>query len=109
MTDTDKAAKREAAQKRAAVLKKLRAEHADSVARTQELLKEQKRVQKLICGSIRETAKSVPEIAAEIEMPTHEVLWYLTGYKKYDIVVEDGMCGDYVLYKKVPSTEGREK
>ncbi|MFL7869228.1 MAG: hypothetical protein ACK2U1_11150 [Anaerolineales bacterium] len=94
-------AKREAAQKRAAVLKKLRAEHAESVARTQELLKEQKRVQKLICQSIREKAKSVPEISAEIEMPTHEVLWYLTGYKKYDIVVEEGMCGDYVLYKKV--------
>ena len=100
MTD-DKAAKREAAQKRAAVLKKLRVEHAESVASTQELLKEQKRVQKLICQSIRETAKSVPEIASEIGMPTHEVLWYLTGYKKYDIVVEEGMCGDYVLYKKV--------
>ena len=66
-----------------------------------ELLKAQKKVQKLICQSIRETAKSVPEIAAELDMPTHEVLWYLTGYKKYDIVVEDGMCGDYVLYKKV--------
>jgi hypothetical protein len=98
---TDQIAKKEAARKRTAILKKLRAEHAESVARTQEKLKEQKRVQKLICGSIREKAKSVPEIAAEIEMPTHEVLWYLTGYKKYDIVVEDGMCGDYVLYKKV--------
>ena len=97
---TDQAAKKEAAKKRAAVLKKLQAEHAESVARTQELLKEQKRVQKLICQSIRETAKSVPEIAAEVAMPTHEVLRYLTGYKKYDIVVEDGMCGDYVLYKK---------
>jgi predicted transcriptional regulator len=92
---------REAAKKRAAVLKQLRAEHAETVARTQELLKEQRRVQKLICQSIREKAKTVPEIAAELEMPTHEVLWYLTGYKKYDIVVEDGMCGEYVLYKKV--------
>jgi predicted transcriptional regulator len=101
MTDTNKAAKREAARKRAAVFKKLRAENAESVARTQELLKEQKRVQKLICQSIREKAKTVPEIAAEVEMPTHEVLWYLTGYKKYDIVVEDGMCGEYVLYRKV--------
>ena len=98
---TDQAAMKEAAKKRAAVLKQLRTEHAESVARTQELLKEQKRVQKLICQSIREQAKSVPEIAVELEMPTHEVLWYLTGYKKYDIVVEEGMCGDYVLYKKV--------
>jgi hypothetical protein len=94
-------ADREAAKKRAEVLKSLRNIHADTVARTQALLKEQKRVQKLICQSIREKAKTVPEIAVEVEMPSHEVLWYLTGYKKYDLVVEEGMCGDYVLYKLV--------
>ncbi len=94
-------AKKAAAKQRTEMLKQLRSEHAESVARTQELLKEQKRVQRLICQSIREKSKSVPEIAAEVELPTHEVLWYLTGYKKYDIVVEDGMCGEYVLYKKV--------
>jgi hypothetical protein len=92
---------REAAKKRTAVLKGLRAEHAETVARTQVLLKEQKQVQKKICASIREKAKTVPEIAAEVEMPTHKVLWYLTGYKKYDLVAEDGMCGEYVLYKMV--------
>jgi transcription elongation factor Elf1 len=102
MTDQEaKKAKREAAQKRAAVLKQLRAEHVDTVKCTQELLKKQKNVQKLICQSIREKAKTVPEISAEVDMPTHEVLWYLTGYKKYDLVVEEGMCGEYVLYKKV--------
>ena len=92
---------REAARKRSAILKALRTDHAETVARTQALLKEQKRVQKLVCQSIREKAKTVPEIAAEIQMPTNEVLWYLTGYKKYDIVIEEGMCGDYVLYKRV--------
>jgi hypothetical protein len=97
----DAQAKKEAAKKRAAVLKSLRAEHAETVAHTQKLLKEQKRVEKLLCQSIREKAKTVPEIAEEVGMPTHEVLWYLTGYKKYDIVLEDGMCGDYVLYRKV--------
>ncbi|MFL7894304.1 MAG: hypothetical protein ACK2UM_17235 [Anaerolineales bacterium] len=90
-----------AAKKRTAVLMELRTEHAESVARTQALLKEQKQVQKKICQTIREKAKTVPEIAAEVEMPTHEVLWYLTGYKKYDLVVEDGMCDDYVLYRMV--------
>ena len=92
---------KETAKNRAAVLKELRSEHSETVARTQDLLKEQKKVQKLICQSIRETSKTVPEIAAEVGMPTHEVLWYLTGYKKYDIVVEEGICGEYVLYKKV--------
>jgi predicted transcriptional regulator len=92
---------KEAAKKRTAMLKQLRAEHAESVTRTQALLKEQKQVQKLLCQSIREQAKTVPEIAVEVDMPTHEVLWYLTAYKKYDIVAEEGMCGDYVLYKRV--------
>ena len=92
---------KEAAKKRTAMLKQLRAEHAESVTRTQALLKEQKQVQKLLCQSIREQAKTVPEIAVEVDMPTHEVLWYLTAYKKYDIVIEEGMCGDYVLYKRV--------
>ena len=89
------------AKNRMEVLKRLRTEHEDTVARTKELLKEQKQIQKLLCQSIREQAKTVPEIATELEMPTHEVLWYLTAYRKYDIVVEDGMCGDYALYKKV--------
>ncbi len=92
---------KEAAKKRTEILKKLRAEHAETVTRTQALLKEQKQVQKLLCQSIREKAKTVPEIAVEVDMPTHEVLWYLTAYKKYDIVVEEGMCGDYLLYKRV--------
>ena len=92
---------REAAKKRTAVLKALRAEHAETVARTQALLKEQRQVQKLICQTIRDQAKTVPEIAAEVQMPTNEVLWYLTAYKKYDLVAEEGMCGEYVFYKMI--------
>ena len=93
--------KQEAAKQRIQVLKRLRAEHAETVKHTQALLKEQKRVQKLICQSIREKAKTVTEIASEVGMPTHEVLWYLTAFKKYDIVVEEGMCDEYVLYRRV--------
>ena len=85
---------------RAALLKRVRGEHAETVKRTQALLKKQKKVQQLICQNIREKSKTVPEIAETVDMPTHEVLWYLTAFKKYDIVVEDGMCGDYILYKR---------
>jgi DNA-directed RNA polymerase specialized sigma subunit len=91
---------KQAAKDRSEMLKRLRSEHAKSFERTQALLKEQKQVQKLVCQAIREKAKTVPEIAAEVGMPTHEVLWYLTAFKKYDIVIEDGMCADYVLYKR---------
>jgi len=88
------------AKERTALLKRLREENAETVGRTQALLKEQKRVQKLLCQTIREKSKTVPEIAEAVDMPTHEILWYLTAFKKYDIVIEDGMCGDYVLYKR---------
>lgn len=86
---------------RAELLKRLRLEHAETVTRTQALLKEQKRVQKEICQFIRENPKTVPEIAEAVGMPSNEVLWYLASYKKYGIVVEDGMCADYPLYKKI--------
>ena len=90
-----------AAKKRIEILKRLRTEHAETVKHTQALLRDQNKVQKLICQSIREKAKTVPEIASEVEMPTHEVLWYLTAFKKYDLVVEEGMCDEYVLYRRV--------
>jgi len=83
------------------MLKRLREQHADSVARTQALYKEQRRIQQEICKIIRDTPKTVPDVAAAIGLPTHEVLWHLTAMKKYGIVAESGMCGDYPLYRKV--------
>jgi predicted transcriptional regulator len=65
----------------------------------QAFLKEQKRIQQEICKVICENPKTVPEIAEATGMPSHEVLWYLASFKKYGIVVEDGMCGDYPLYR----------
>ncbi len=82
-------------------LKKLREEHSETVKRTQALLRDQKQFQQQICQAIRENKRTVPEIAAAINQPAHEVLWYLAVYKKYGIVVEDGMCDDYVQYKLV--------
>jgi predicted transcriptional regulator len=91
---------REEAKKRSEMLKRLRDEHSESVIRTQALLKEQKQIQTSICQSIRDKSKTVPEISTELGLPTDQTLWYLTAFKKYDIVVEDGMCEEYVLYKR---------
>ena len=85
---------------RAEMLKKLRKEHAETVKRTQALLKEHKRIHREICKSIRETPKTVPEIAELMEMPSHQILWHITALKKYDVVAEEGMSGEYVLYKR---------
>jgi predicted transcriptional regulator len=85
---------------RGEMLKHLRAQHAETVERTQALLKEQKRIQKDICQVIRENPKTVPEIAEVVGMPPNEVLWYIASFKKYGLVVEDGMCADYPLYRR---------
>jgi hypothetical protein len=96
---------RDKAKGRAALLKRLRTEHSETVERTQALLRKNKKIHKALCQTIREKSKTVPEIAAEVGMPTSEVLWHLTAYKKYDIVMEDGMCGEYVLYKRVEESK----
>jgi predicted transcriptional regulator len=83
------------------MLKRLREQHAESVARTQALYKEQRRIQQEICKIIRDNPKTVPEVAAATGLPSHEVLWHLTAMKKYGIVAETGMCGDYPLYQRV--------
>ena len=91
---------REAAKKRAQVLKDLRAKHQETVDRTQALLKEQGKIERDILKTIKEESKTVPIIAAELEIPTHRALWFLTALKKYDQGIEDGMDGEYVLYKR---------
>jgi predicted transcriptional regulator len=88
-------------QSRGEMLKRLREQHAATVEQTQALLKEQKRAQQEICKAIRESAKTVPQIAEEIGMSANEVLWYVASFKKYGLIVEAGMCADYPLYQKV--------
>ena len=91
---------REEAKMRAEVLKDLRAKHQKTVDKTQALLKEQGKIERAILKLVKKESKTVPALAAELEMPTHRVLWLLTALKKYDRVMEDGMDGEYVLYKR---------
>ncbi len=90
---------KEDAKKRAIFLKSLREDHKETVIRTQELLKEQKAVRREICKHIRDEARAVPEIAALAGLPASEVLWHITAMKKYGLVLETGMCGEYYLYQ----------
>jgi predicted transcriptional regulator len=87
-------------QSRGDMLKHLREQHAKTVERTQTLLREQKRVQQEICKLLRDAPKTVPDVAAAINMPANEVLWYMASFKKYGLLVETGMCADYPLYQK---------
>ena len=69
------------------------------MARAQELLKEQKHIQDEINRVLREKPASVPEVAAAVGIPPQQALWYLAAMKKYNMVIENGMSGDYPLYQ----------
>jgi len=84
---------------RGEILKRLRETHAASLGWTQALLREQRHMQQAICKSIRDTPKTVPEIASDIGKPSHEVLWFMAALRKYGIVIEAGMRGEYPLYQ----------
>lgn len=86
---------------RSEILKGMREAHAESFSRTQELLKAQKGVQQKILGALKEAPHSVPEVAEATELRTSEVLWWLSSLKKYGKVAEDGMQGDYPMYRLV--------
>jgi predicted transcriptional regulator len=90
---------KEEAKKRAIMLKRLREEHKETVTRTQALLKEQKAIRRQICQPMREASKTVPELAEASGIPADQVLWHITAMKKYGLVSEDGMCGEYYLYQ----------
>jgi len=90
---------KEDAKKRTALLKRLREEHKNTVARAQALLKEQKMIRRQICQAMRDAPKTVPEVAEAAGLPADQVLWHITAMKKYDLVVETGMCGEYYLYQ----------
>lgn len=92
-------------QSRGEMLKELRKEHAKTVKRTQELLREQKHIQNEICKLLRDNPMTVPDVAEKLGMPSKEVLWYMASFKKYGLIVENGMCGDYPLYQKTEEDE----
>ena len=91
---------KDAAKQRAQILKELRVERQSTVSQTQALLKEQGKIEREIIKLIKEESKTIPDIAASLDIPTHRVLRFLTALKKYDQVREDGLDGEYVLYKR---------
>lgn len=87
------------ARKRSEALKHLREQHKDGVERTQALLKQQQAVRRQISQSLRDGAKTVPDLAAATGLPADQVLWYITAMKKYNLIEETGMDGDYYRYQ----------
>ena len=89
------------AKQRSQFLKQLRAEHHETVAQVQALLKEQKDIRRQIAQAMGNEPKTVTEIAAASGLPADQVLWHVVALKKYNLVVETGLSGEYYLYRQV--------
>jgi predicted Rossmann fold nucleotide-binding protein DprA/Smf involved in DNA uptake len=98
-------ASREDAKARTQVLKRLREQHKETVQLTQARLKEQKAARQQICQSMRDTPKTVPEVAEMTGIPAGQVLWHIIAMKKYGLVVETGQCGEYYTYQSVEESK----
>jgi predicted transcriptional regulator len=97
--------KREDAKRKAEILKRLREKHKDSVTRTQALLKEQKAIRGQIRHAMQDGPKTVPEVAKSTGLATEQVLWHITAMKKYDLVAEAEMSGEYYTYQLVQESK----
>jgi len=93
------------ARKRGTLLKQLREQHKASVEHTQALLKAQQAIRRQMCQVLRDGPKTVPEVATATGLPAHQVLWHITAMKKYNLVEETGMCGEYYLYQMSPEAK----
>ena len=87
------------ARERSEMLKELRQQHQATVERTQELLREQKKIHQAICKALKEEERTAPAIAELLGLSPAETLWHLTALKRYNIVTESEMSGEYFLYK----------
>jgi predicted transcriptional regulator len=96
---------KEAAKQRMAVLKRLREQHAESVTRTQALLKEQQAFRKQLRQAMEGSAKTIPEIAGAAGLPADQVLWHMMAMKKYDLIREIGKDGEYYRYALAEEVE----
>jgi predicted transcriptional regulator len=91
--------KKEDTKNRAAMLKSLREEHEETVAKTQDLLKHNQAIRKQIHQAMQSGPMTVPEVAEATGLPSDQVLWHVTAMKKYDLVREVGMSGEYYQYE----------
>ena len=69
--------------------------------KAKEQLKDFAKIKRLILNALQERGKTIPELAKEMNMPAHEIMFYLMSLLKYGLV-ETGEIDDmdeYFQYK----------
>lgn len=66
-----------------------------------EVLRDEMYMRDRIINLLREGPKTVPEIAAELSYPSHEVMMWIMGMRRYGIIIEmpKERADDYYQYK----------
>ena len=59
----------------------------------------QNAIRRKIIASLKEGAKTAPELAGVIELSAGETFWWLMALKKYGFIVEGPASGGYVKYR----------
>ena len=89
------------AKKRNQMLWDLRAKHEHTVLKAQAYLKDQQYFRRKMQKAMKGGPKTIPEIAEKSNLPTDQVLWHVMAMKKYDLIREVGMEGEYYQYQLV--------
>ena len=60
---------------------------------------------KQLAGALQASPATVPELAQKTGLPADQVLWHISGMRKYGLAQEAGTDGDYVKYELVQPTK----
>jgi predicted transcriptional regulator len=80
-------------------LKKLRETRRSTIERSRQAIKEQNATIKAIMARIGASGATVPQIAADLGMDSSRVLLFVSGLRKFGLVVEGPKEGNYFVYK----------
>lgn len=53
---------------------------------------------KALITALRENSATVPELAMKTGIPSETVMWHIIAMKKYGIIKDEGLEGDYYRY-----------
>lgn len=70
--------------------------------------RQQSIIRKRITEALQSDPRTVPDLAGELDLPSHAVLWYVMGMKKYGKVVEAEQVDGYFKYQLLDDSRQME-
>lgn len=80
-------------------LKELRERKSSKIKEIQKIVKEQNKIKDAIRNILKDSPKTVPEIADRASLPTDKVMWFVASMKKYGEILEGEKKGEYFEYR----------